>query len=447
MKKIIIIDDEIIIGDVVCKNLENAGITVISFTSVKKALLFLTNNSINAAIVDLKMPKMDGLDVLFEIKQIAPELPVIIVAGYADIDIAIKAIRLGAYDFLVKPLHPAMLIASMIKAFEELELKSEVKRLRNAVDISFTEMIGKSPAMNKIKTELPHVAQSEISMILQGETGTGKSYLARIIHNISNRRNGPFIKVDISSLPETLIESELFGHVKGSFSGAYTNKVGFFESASGGTIFIDEIDNMSQAVQNMLLGVLDDRIIYPIGSTTPLKVDVRVITATNADIQQSVHDRRFRCDLFYRLSEYILTLPPLRDRSEDIEFFTWKFVSESCKELKHIINQIPQKTLDLLCSHKWKGNIRELRNVIRLAVLNSTDDILKPELITFYIPISDVSKNDFSLKAATIEAEIIAISQAIKACDGNKSKAAEMLQISYRSLLSKIKEYGICMFN
>lgn len=430
MTKVVVLDDEFLIVQTLCKIIENVGLTAVPFTSPKKALLYLRCNSVNAVIVDMKMPEMDGLDVLVEIKGIDPRIPVIIVTGYGNIDIAVKAIKLGAYDFLTKPIHVTALITSINRLFEEL-------------DISFQEMVGKSTVMVKIISEIRQVAQSDMSIILQGETGTGKTYLAKIIHSMSKRRNCPFIRVNLNFLKERLIESELFGHVKGSFSGANIDKVGSFKKDRGGTIFLDEIQNMSNKVQGKLLSVIDKKIIYPIGSIIPQRVDVRVISATNIDIQRGISERCFRDTLFYRLNEYIIIIPPLRERREDIEFFARKFISQACEELNRDINIIPKETLDILISHQWPGNIRELRNVIRTAVINTVDDTLSPESIDIIICKGNISLDALSLKAAAILAEKKAITVALRSSGGNKTMAAKILKVSYKSLLIKIKEFGI----
>ncbi|MBF0473088.1 MAG: sigma-54-dependent Fis family transcriptional regulator [Nitrospirae bacterium] len=443
MNKVLVIDDDDNIRETCSTILNRAGIDSISFPSAEKGLSYLSKNTVDAVIMDMKMPELNGLDATVTIRNLYPNLPVIIITGYGDIETAVKAIQLGAFDFIVKPIHPSVLVLSVKKAIKGFVLKREVHRLSEVVGVSIENTIGKSPAIIKIIKELQQISQSNISVLLQGETGTGKSYFAKIIHLMSNRRKNQFIKIDINSLAETVLESELFGHEMGSFSGAYAKRKGYFEIASGGTIFLDDIQNLSNIVQSKLLSVIDDRAITPVGSNTPKNIDVRIIAATNRDLQKDVSEKLFRNDLFYRIGEYIITIPPLRERKEDIEFFIWMVIYESNEELNRHIKEIPKETLDLLTNHSWPGNIRELRNVIRRAMINASNDTLNPELIDFLVYKNPIQADILNLKTAIVEAEIKIIIQALKAAGGNKSIACKLLQISYRSLLMKIKEYGI----
>ncbi|MBF0539890.1 MAG: sigma-54-dependent Fis family transcriptional regulator [Nitrospirae bacterium] len=443
MNKVLVIDDDDNIRETCSTILNRAGIDSISFPSAEKGLSYLSKNTVDAVIMDMKMPELNGLDATVTIRNLYPDLPVIIITGYGDIETAVKAMQLGAFDFIVKPIHPSVLVLSVKKAIKGFVLKREVHRLSEVVGVSIENTIGKSPAIIKIIKELQQISQSNISVLLQGETGTGKSYFAKIIHLMSNRRKNQFIKIDINSLAETVLESELFGHEMGSFSGAYAKRKGYFEIASGGTIFLDDIQNLSNIVQSKLLSVIDDRAITPVGSNTPKNIDVRIIAATNRDLQKDVSEKLFRNDLFYRIGEYIITIPPLRERKEDIEFFIWMVIYESNEELNRHIKEIPKETLDLLTNHSWPGNIRELRNVIRRAMINASNDTLNPELIDFLVYKNPIQADILNLKTAIVEAEIKIIIQALKAAGGNKSIACKLLQISYRSLLMKIKEYGI----
>jgi len=443
MNRVLVIDDDNIIRESICEILELEKITSTSFSTAEKGLSFLRYNTVNAVIMDLKLPKMDGLEALSEIKKIDPDLPVIMITGYGNTQITVKAIKLGAYDFITKPFDETGLILSLNKAIDSYVIKKDVIRLSAVVDTSLTDTLGKSPAMIEIIKQLHQISQSNMSVILQGETGIGKSYFAKIIHTMSNRRKNQFVKVDIASLSESLIESELFGHAKGSFSGAYSNKIGYFETASGGTIFLDDIQNMSIAVQSKLLNVIEDRTVYLVGSSSPIKVDVRIISATNKDLQKNISEKQFREDLYHRLNEYILTIPPLRERKEDIELFTWKFIKNSEKELNRRIKIIPKETLDILINHPWHGNIRELRNVIRRAMINATDDTLRPEHFDFLVNLNQIPVEVLTLKSATLEAEIKSIVEALKTANGNKTIAAKILKISYRGLLNKISNYKI----
>jgi transcriptional regulator with PAS, ATPase and Fis domain len=288
-------------------------------------------------------------------------------------------------------------------------------------------------------------------VIIHGETGTGKTTVARAIHNLSRRTRCPFVVVDASTIPETLIESELFGFQKGAFTGAEKNKKGFFESANRGTLLIDEVQNMSLNAQGKLLMAVEEKKIYPIGSTIPLDVDVRIIAATNSDIKQAVKEKKFREDLFFRLGEFVIYLPPLRERVDDIPFFAQRFFMEACAELNKRMGGINDSTITLLKQYPWPGNVRELKNVIRRAVLLCSSDMIMPEHVEFLIGdkcisgVEDVPLMPLKELSASVakDAEKKAIRQVLDITKGNKTKAAAILQIDYKTLLTKIKEYNI----
>ena len=358
-----------------------------------------------------------------------------------------EAIKLGAYDFILKPPDFDRLILTLKRAIEKLELERAVKRLNTAMETSLEWLLGKSLEIKGIIEQIHQVAWSDFSVIIQGETGTGKSTIARVIHNLSRRANGPFTTVDMGAIPETLVESELFGHERGAFTGAERKKKGFFEISHDGTILIDELENMSAYVQSKLLRVVEERKVCPLGSTSPVDMDVRIIAATNTDIRQAVKDKRFREDLFFRLGEFIIDLPPLRERVEDIPFLAQKFFREAAAELNKPMQEVSGEALNLLRQYPWPGNVRELKNVVRRAVLLSGDGVINPAHMDFLVGdkarFEDVPAfkdlSGLSLK----EVEKIAIRQTLELTKGNKSKAASILQIDYKTLLTKIKEYGI----
>jgi transcriptional regulator with PAS, ATPase and Fis domain len=304
--------------------------------------------------------------------------------------------------------------------------------------------------MTRIIEQIRQVARTDFSVVLQGETGTGKSLVARTIHDLSERAKKPFVRVDMGVIPETLAESELFGYEKGAFTGAEKKKRGVFETAQGGTIFIDELENMPPYVQSKLLSAVEEKKIYPLGHTTPLPVEIRVIAATNKNIKQSVIEGNFREDLFFRLGEFLITIPPLRDRADDIPFLAERFLREASAELHKNVEALSEETMDLLIRYPWPGNIRELKNVIRRAVLLSEGGIITPEHIEFLI--EDESKDQgakqlMPLKElsamALMDVEKKAIKQALEHSQGNKTKAASLLQVDYKTLLTKIKQYNI----
>ena len=450
MNKVLIIDDEELIRQLFADILKANGFSTIEASNGQDAIETFRKQRPVAVTLDLKMPYMNGAEIMLELKKIDPDIPVIIVTAFGDIPTAVESIKLGAYDFIVKPPKTDRLVFTLKRAIEKLELERSVKRLNTAVDTSLEWSLGWSEGMKKIIGQVKQVAWSDFSIIIQGETGTGKTFIARTIHNLSKRADKPFITVDISVIPETLVESELFGYEKGAFTGADKKRSGFFEIADGGTILIDEMENMSPYVQSKLLSVAEDKRIYPLGSSRPVDVDVRIIAATNTDIRKNVIEKKFREDLFYRLGEFIITLPALRERVQDIPFLAQKFLSEAGEELNKNMREISDEALNLLLRDPWRGNVRELKNVIRRAVLLSEDSIIRPEHLEFLLqekannegtspmlPLKEIS----AIASRAVEAK--AIKQALMLTKGNKTKAALTLQIDYKTLLTKIKEYNI----
>lgn len=450
MNKVLIVDDDKIIRLSLSEILRNNGFLPVDVSSGGQALRFFEEEKPSAVILDLKMPVMDGIEVLQELKRIDPYIPIIIITAYGDVDTAVEAIKLGAYDFIVKPPKLDRLILTLKRAIEKSMLEMTVRRLNTAVEASLEWLLGKSYPIKKIIEQIHQVARSDFSVIIQGETGTGKTTIARAIHNLSARATGPFITVDMGTIPETLVESELFGYEKGAFTGAEKTKRGFFEIANHGTILIDEVQNISPHVQGKLLRAVEEKKIYPLGSTNPMEIDVRIIAATNSDIKQAVKEKKVREDLFFRLSEFVIALPPLRERVDDIPFFAQRFFIEACTELNKRMLGIDDGAVSLLKQYPWPGNVRELKNVIRRSVLLCCDNVIKAEHVNFLIGDKQEDKCDLSLlplkelsAIAVRDVEKRAIKQALTLTKGNKTKAAAMLQIDYKTLLTKIKEYSI----
>jgi len=449
MKKILLIDDDKAIRLVLSAILKKYNYLPIEVPDGHKAIEIFNTELPAAVLLDIKMPEMDGIQVLQELKKINSDVPIIIVTGYADIPTAVQAIKLGAYDFLQKPPHVEKLILTLERAIENYELHKTLIDLDTTLDTSLEWIFGKSETMRNMIHQIRQIAQSDFSVIIQGDTGTGKSLAAQTIHNLSKRAQGPFQSIDVGVISENLIESELFGHEKGSFTGADRKKIGFFEIANKGTLFIDELENMPLQLQSKLLRAVEEKRIYPVGSTKPVDIDVRIIAATNADIKQSVREKMFREDLFFRLSEFIITVPRLKDRTEDIPFLAKKFFTKAAIDLNKQIREIDSGAMQLLQNYSWPGNIRELKNVIRRAVLLSDDGIIKSKNIEFLIEETNATDHLplLPLKEITArvtrDAEKQAIKQALVLTKGNKTKAASMLEIDYKTLLTKIKEYGL----
>ena len=450
LHKVLIVDDEPGVRASLAVILEEEGIGFYEAPSGARAVEIFQETRPSVVLLDLVMPGMDGMETMERLKEIDPEIPIIIITGHGDVPTAVDAIKRGAYEFLQKPINIEEFKITLKRAIEKLELEREVKRLHSHVETSIEGMMGRSEAIKKVIEQIQRIAWSDLSVMIQGETGTGKTLVASIIHNLSNRSRGPFVKVDIGAIPETLVESELFGYEKGAFTGAAKRKKGLFESAHGGTIFIDELENMSTYVQSKLLHVVEEKRIYPLGATRPVEVDVRIIAATNEDIKRNVKEKRLREDLFFRLSEFIITLPPLRERIEDIPFLAQRFLMEAGEELNKQVRGISKEAMDRLMRYPWPGNVRELRNIVRKAVLLADGEVIRPESIEFLFGDSQDDVIDSPLmplkELSTIaakKAEKRAIKKALEMTKGNKSRAAAILQIDYKTLLTKIKEFGL----
>lgn len=445
MDKILIVEDDRITRFALCGILQKEGFSIIENSNGTDAVEIFKSEMPSTVLLDLKMPGRDGIEILTEIKKIDSSIPVIVITGLSDVATVVNTMKLGAYDFLVKPVESNKLIVTVKRAIEKLRLEREINRLHVSVDTSMEWMLGKSPPIKRIIDEINNVAISDFSIIIQGETGSGKTFIANIIHNLSRRAKGPFVKVDLGAIPETLIESELFGYEKGAFTGAVISKEGFFKVANSGTILIDELENLSPLVQSKLLSSIENRVVYPLGSKKPLPINVRIIAATNHDIKRSVLEKKFRDDLFFRLGEFIITIPPIRERIEDIPFFAHKFLGEACSELNKKVNNLSEEILNLLMRYPWPGNVRELKNVIRRSVLISRDGEIRPEHIKFLIEEKAESGDNLllPLKDAVCNVEKMMINKALEVSNGNRTKAADILQIDIKTLRSKIREYHI----
>jgi two-component system response regulator AtoC len=449
MNRVLIVDDEEEIRWTLNEFLKDNGHETIEASNGIEALKLFKTEKPSVVLLDLKMPGIDGIECMEQMRSIDPDVPIVIITAHGDVPTAVKAVKLGAYDFMLKPPNLDILVMAIQRAIEKLNLRRTLNKLSTEIEASIELLLGKSKPMRRIIEQVRQVAQTDFSIILQGETGTGKSFIARTIHNFSRRSEESFVSVDMGVMPENLVESELFGCEKGAFTGADRKRKGYFEIAHKGTIFIDELQNMSPLTQAKLLRVVDEKRIHPLGNTTSTEVDVRIIAATNKDILKLLEEKKIKDDLFYRLGEIVISLPPLRERAEDIPFFAHKFFREAVEELKKNIVDISDDALEILKLYSWPGNIRELKNVIRRAVLFSNENILRPQHIN--ILIKNTTEEEelelLSLKELTSKTirntEKEAIKKALDISKWNKSKAARILQISYMSLLTKIKEYDI----
>jgi len=396
------------------------------------------------------------METLRRLGELAPRLPVIVLTGYGDIPSAVETMRLGASDYLTKPVRPERIGLAVRRALERQQLGADVEELRRQLRErgALVWLIGLSPEIQQVIQQIEQVAESTFTILIQGETGTGKELVARAIHQLSTRREKPFIALDCGAIPDTLIESELFGYEKGAFTGADRRKEGHFELAEGGSLFLDEIVNLPMTTQSKLLRVLQERQVQVLGGRRAVPVDVRIIATSNVPLEREMRASRFRQDLYYRVTEFVITVPPLRERRDDILDLAKRFLAEASMELRRPVRGISAEAVQLLLRHSWPGNVRELRNVIRRAVLLSSNEIGLVHLLPLPVGGAAESSGESSplptspsmkqlAEMAAAEAERQAIRQALRAARGNKTEAARILRTDYKTLHLKMKRYGI----
>lgn len=435
---ILIADDEINIRNGLSIGLEDEGYTTYQAADGAEALRIISTHNIDLVITDLRMPEISGEELLKRINAEYKNIPVIILTGHGTIENAVETMHNGAYDFMTKPLNLDHLFLIVKRALEHKSLQAEVEKLKG----SRSFVAGKSPKMKKVMETVEHVAGTRASVLLTGESGVGKEVIADAIHSMSDRRNKPFIKVHCAALSESLLESELFGHEKGSFTGAVARKKGKFELADKGTIFLDEIGEINQNIQIKLLRIIQEREFERVGGEETIKVDVRIISATNKNLQEEVEKGNFREDLFYRLNVVNINIPPLRERKEDILILATAFLTELAAENNKKIEGFDPKVRTILYNHRWKGNIRELRNCIENAVVMARGKVITVEDLPLPMR-KDSGENYIKIKlGSTLDsAEKEVILATLDMCRGNKSKAAEVLAIGRKTLHRKIDEY------
>ncbi len=445
--QILIIDDEEAIRDAMHQVLSREGYQIKEAREGKEGLELFQKETFHLVFLDLKLPGIKGMDILTQMKETSPETPVIIITGYSSIESAVEAMKKGAFDYMPKPFTPDELRVVTRKALESRRMLMENMYLRQELEskIEFELVIGKSPAMQQILDIVRRVSPTESTVLITGESGTGKELIAREIHRHSRRRNAPFVVVDCGALVETLFESELFGHVKGSFTGAHETKHGRFEVADGGTIFFDEISNIGPNIQAKLLRVIQEREVTRIGSSRPIKVDVRILAATNENLAELVRKGRFREDLFYRLNVVPLHLPPLRQRKEDIPLLAEHFLQKYNRRSKKLIKGISPRAMKALIEYDWPGNIRELENTIERAVVLARGEVIDlDDLLTHGISAKvSFAPPWLSTTNTLAEVEKEYIKAVLQEQKGNKSAAAKILGIDRKTLWAKIKKYQI----
>ncbi len=444
--KILIIDDEPDIVEVLVARLEAMGFHAVGYTKARKALDELKKDTFSVLITDLKMPEMDGMEVLKEAKKIDPDIEVIIFTAYGSIEGAVQAIKEGAHDYLVKPFEAIELVAKIEKAIEKRGLKQRVRYLEQEIGDGIEHHIyAESPAMKKVLALVRQVSSSDATVLVLGESGTGKELVTRMLHYESKRREGKLVIMDCGATPHTLIEAELFGYGRGAFTGAVKDKRGIIEEADGGTLFLDEIGNISTEMQTRLLRVLESGEFRRLGEINQKHVNIRVIAATNVDLKAKVEKGEFREDLFYRLKVFTINLPPLRDRKEDIIGLAQVFLAEFSNKTGKTVTGFSREAMDMLLSHTWPGNVRELKNIIQSAVVLSKGPIITPDEILpsgMFDRTSAVSDSEEGLNPIEAHEKSMLI-QALKKSNWVQKDAAQILSISRRVMHYKIRKYNI----
>jgi len=465
MKKILIIDDEINIGLILSKFLTRNGFEVNFVTSGSAAIEALSKEAYTLVLCDFRLEDTDGREILKNIKINYPDTGVIIITGYSDIKLAVELIKMGAYDYITKPLYPDEILNTINKAIETQEALSNTNqgyvssaiKPENKGNLSEKFIAGNSPASRELLRQIELIAPTNYSVILTGESGTGKESVANAIHMLSSRSDKPFIPMDCGSLSKELAGSEFFGHEKGSFTGALYTKIGHFEMANGGTLFLDEVGNLSYDMQAALLRTVQERKVKRIGSTKEIDLDVRIIVATNENLQEAIQKGRFREDLYHRFNEFNLVLPPLRNRGKDVLTFAESFIKMTNEELNKNVEGFSDEVIECLLNYNWPGNIRELKNVIRRAILLCEGETIQlkslPLEISTYskIPVVEHSaenaapfkENNRDLKNAAQEAEYDTICEVLKEVNFNKTKAAKILNIDRKTLYNKMKAINL----
>lgn len=438
---ILVVDDEANIRESMQKALERSGHEVVTSPDALQALSWLETRSADLILCDIRMPGMDGLELLSKIKEGDPAAVVVMITGYGSIESAVASIKAGAEDYISKPFRPHELRAVVAKLLNRRHLAEENVLLKRELLKSQGPMIvGSSPAMRQVLDEALTVAEQNVPVLLLGESGTGKEVLARAIHCASPRQDRPFVAINCTAFPEALAESEFFGHVRGAFTGAVASRRGSFELAQRGTLFLDEIGEMKPEIQVKLLRALEEKEIKRIGSETPVRVDVRVIAASNRNLEEEAAAGNFRKDLFYRLSAVTLTLPPLRERPEDIQPLAQHFLNFFNRELKKNISGLSSEALQRLRTHPWPGNIRELRNVMeRAAIFAPSAGPLRAAHLPSYLTRKPVPAVGLESLSSLDEVERAYIGEVLEHCHGNRSRAAQILGISSATLWRKLR--------
>lgn len=442
MARILILEDDTTFAQLLEGFLTKNKHDITLVTHVKQSFKLIENQEFDLLLLDYRLPDGIGVEVLTHVRDLGLSIPVIIMTSFNDVRTAVKSMQMGAFDYITKPVNPDELLMVIKNSLTKKEFKNTKEK---ETDSDFIK--GKSAIADKLYEHINLVAPTDMSVIIQGESGTGKEFAARTLHQQSKRADKPFVAIDCGALSKDLAASELFGHIKGAFTGALNDKKGQFEVADGGTLFLDEVGNLSYEVQIKLLRALQERVIQPLGSTKQIAVNVRIITATNDDLINSIQQGEFREDLYHRLNEFKIQLPALRDRGGDLELFINHFIQQSNRDLERTVKSISAEAKSLLLNYDWPGNLRELSNVIKRMVLLSPGDIAQatalPDEMMISVNQQTAPGGSSDLKAVNEQNEKTLIAETLIKAKHNKSKAAKMLNIDRKTLYAKMEKYGI----
>ena len=444
---ILVVDDDREMASVLCDVLRDAGYRALIANSGAEALTLVAREEPDLLVSDLRMSGMDGHQLQAEVKRLAPDLPVIIITAFGSIATAIESMKLGAFDYLTKPFGNDEFLLVVSRALENRELRQEVTRLRGELARTYgvSDIIAANPRIVAALEMIQQVADSPASVLIMGESGTGKELFARALHFASSRRAGPFVPINCAAIPENLIESEMFGYVKGAFTDARSAKIGLFQAARGGTLFLDEIGDMPLALQAKMLRVIEDKRIRPLGATVETALDVRIVAATNADLDQAIAQGKFRSDLYYRLATIAVHVPPLRERPEDLPLLIRHFLVRAAAECGKPVPAIESEAAECLMRYAWPGNVRELQNVIQSSVILCRDNKITIRDLPPRVAGTPSISNNFLAEAAARrvsleEVEREYIRHVVASVAGNKTEAAAILQIDRKTLYRKLEE-------
>jgi two-component system response regulator AtoC len=453
--KILVVDDEDYMRDVVRTALEGAGYRVEEAADGKGALAMLRQYPYDAIITDLRVPGASGEVIMKEAISLSPETVVIVMTGFGNIQSAVEAIRRGAYDYLPKPFQLDELVMRVDKGLEEQRLKSENRLLKHELQdrYHYSNLVGNSTSMQDIYRLIGAVAQKTSTVLIEGETGTGKELIARAIHYSGPRKEQPLVSVNCGAIPSNLLEDELFGHVKGAFTNAHQHRIGRFEQANHGTLFLDEVSNMPMDLQVKLLRVLQEREFEKVGSTATIKVDVRIIAATNSNLMEAVEKGEFRSDLYYRLNVIPIRVPPLRRRREDIPLLVAHFIKKYCTDQKLLLKQVSHQAVKSLMTYDWPGNVRQLENSMEMAVALSGDRELldvddfplvsRPSTSNAHFQAIEITDDGIHFNTMISELEKRLIVQSLEVARGNKKRAASLLHLKRTTFVEKLRRMGM----